>query len=178
VLVPSSVTAFGEAEHAAPVGAPVHATVTARLYPPSGVRLRAYTALPPGETAADDEPDARPIVKSAPVPERATFCGLPLALSKIEAAPVIGPPAVGPKLSWMVQIAPATTVDPQLLLVWLKLALTEIPVMLNGPFPELVNVTGCAALVVPTVWLENVRLPGESVTNGVPAIPVPARLAV
>ena len=46
------------------MGAPLHATVTARLYPPSGMRLSAYTALAPGETVADEnEPDAGPIVE-------------------------------------------------------------------------------------------------------------------
>ena len=45
--------------------------------------------------------------------------------------------------------------------------------------PLLVNVTGLAALVVPTVWLPKLRLVGDSVTAGALATaPVPVRLTV
>ena len=45
--------------------------------------------------------------------------------------------------------------------------------------PLLVSVTGCAELVVFSVWLLKVRLPGDSVTAGaLAAAPVPVRLTV
>ena len=45
-------------------------------------------------------------------------------------------------------------------------------VMLNAAVPVLVNVTACAALVVPAVWLANVRLVGTSVAAGPFPVPV------
>ena len=48
--------------------------------------------------------------------------------------------------------------------------------MLNAAFPVLLRVTLCAALVVPTFWLLNVRLVGETLAPA--AAPVPVRLTV
>lgn len=42
--------------------------------------------------------------------------------------------------------------------------------------PVLVNVTVCAALVVPTTWLPKVRLSAERLTSGPVAMAVPVRL--
>src|SRR4051794_29711592 len=39
--------------------------------------------------------------------------------------------------------------------------------MVSGWLPVLVSVTGCAALVVPTVWLPKVRLVGATETDSV-----------
>jgi hypothetical protein len=45
--------------------------------------------------------------------------------------------------------------------------------------PLFVSVTVCAALVVPTVWLPNVNVVGDSVTAGTPtAVPVRATVCV
>jgi hypothetical protein len=49
-------------------------------------------------------------------------------------------------------------------------------VKVSVAFPELVTVTPCAALVVPTDWLAKVSEVGESVTAG--ATPVPVKLTV
>jgi hypothetical protein len=46
----------------------------------------------------------------------------------------------------------------------------------SGPVPLLLSVTVCAALVVPTFWLANVRLVGARLAAG--AVPLPLRLAV
>ena len=52
-----------------------------------------------------------------PVPVRLTVCGLLLALSAMVMAPVRLPTAVGVKVTLMVQLAPAATDVPQML-VW------------------------------------------------------------
>src|SRR5579859_7644932 len=84
-----------------------------------------------------------------PVPLNVTVCGLPGALSVIAIEPDLGPVAVGVKVIVSVQFAPTATEPPQLL-VTAKSPLGDIFVMVNGPVPELVKVTVCAALVVPT----------------------------
>ena len=78
-----------------------------------------------------------------PVPERLTVWGLPAALSVTMTAAVRVPCAAGLKVTLMVQLAPAATLDPQLL-VWAKsLALvpeTAMLVTLKSALPELVRV--------------------------------------
>jgi len=49
-------------------------------------------------------------------------------------------------------------------------------VILKAIFPVLLRVTLCAALVVPTFWLLNVRLVGETLI--VTVAPVPVRLTI
>ncbi len=44
----------------------------------------------------------------------------------------------------------------------------------SAAVPVLVNLTACAALVVPTVWLANVKLAGDKLTTGTAATAVPA----
>src|SRR2546427_11379364 len=51
-----------------------------------------------------------------------------------------------------------------------------MPVTLSAAVPVLLSVTLCAALVVFTSWLANVRLVGERLTKG--AVPVPVRLTM
>jgi hypothetical protein len=53
--------------------------------------------------------------KAAPVPERLTLCGLPVALSVRVTAAVSVPLAAGVKVTLIVQLVPAATLDPQLL---------------------------------------------------------------
>lgn len=50
--------------------------------------------------------------------------------------------------------------------------------MLKAASPLLVSVTICAPLVVPTVWLEKIKLAGAKLTAGPAATPVPVRLTV
>ena len=80
----------------------------------------------------------------APVPERLTDWGLPVALSVMARAAVRLPLAAGLKVTLMVQLEPAARLDPQLL-DWAKsLALapkTAMLEMLKAELPELVRVT-------------------------------------
>ncbi len=116
----------------------------------------------------------------APVPFRATVWGDPAALSVIVSVPARFPVAVGIKVTATVQVAPAATLVPQLL-VWAKSPEAAIEVMASAAVPVLLTVTACAVLVVPVVWDAKVRLVGESVTAGagVPELaPVPLRPTV
>src|SRR6266852_1451084 len=56
--------------------------------------------------------------EAVPVPVRLTVCGLPLASSLMVMLPVRVPVAVGVKVTLMLQLAPAATALPQVLL-WL-----------------------------------------------------------
>ena len=84
---------------------------------------------------------------ATPVPVRLTVCGLPVALSVTVMVPGWLPVAVGVKVTVMVQLAPAATDVPQVL-VWAYCALAAMLVMVSAPVPPLVSVTVCAALVV------------------------------
>ena len=57
-----------------------------------------------------------PAAGAIPLPTRATVCGLPLALSVTDRAPVRVPAAVGLKLTLILQLVPAFKLPPQLLL--------------------------------------------------------------
>ena len=88
-----------------------------------------------------------------PVPDSEIFCGLPPPLSVIETAAVLAPVAVGVKVTLMVQLAPAATLVPQVL-VWAK-SLTLVPeivtpIILRDVVPTLVRVTVCIGEVVAT----------------------------
>ena len=112
--------------------------------PPSLATLRVYVADCPGETVAEgEEPDADVTVKSWPVPLSATACGLPGALSEMLMLPLRVPPAVGLKVTLIVQLAPSLTLLPQLF-VCEKSPLTVIPEIDSPAFPELVRVMACA----------------------------------
>jgi CRISPR/Cas system-associated exonuclease Cas4 (RecB family) len=63
----------------------------------------------------DNELGDRVTVDTIPVPVKATVCGLPLALSFTVSVPVLAPVAVGVKVTLMVQVAPAATLVPQVL---------------------------------------------------------------
>ena len=84
---------------------------------------------------------------ATPVPVRATVWGLPVALSVTVMVPGWLPVAVGVKVTVMVQLAPAATDVPQVL-VWAYGALAAMLVRLSAAVPVLVSVTVCAALVV------------------------------
>ena len=108
---------------------------------------------------------------SVPVPVSDTVCGLPLALSATESEPVRVPVAVGLKVTLIVQLAPAATLVPQVL-VSEKSPVVEMLVMLRVAVPVLVSVTVSAALLVPSTVTGKVRLVGESVTAGAPLVTV------
>src|SRR5438552_1905593 len=83
----------------------------------------------------------------APVFRSLTVCGLSLALSVMVIVPVRVPVAVGVKVTLMLQLAPAATDVPQVL-VCMKSPLATMLVTLSATVPVLVSVTDCATLVV------------------------------
>ena len=114
------------------------------------------------------------------MPDSATVCALLPALSVTDSEPVMVPLALGSKSTRMLHFAPAASEVPQLLL-WEKLALIAIPLMLSAVVPVFVSVTVWLALLVPTVWLANVRLLGDMLADVVDvdaAAPVPLKLTV
>jgi hypothetical protein len=82
---------------------------------------------------------------TVPVPFKLTVCGLPVALSEILTEAVRLPPAVGLKVTSIVQLAFADKLAGQLL-VWLKSLISApvmvMPLMVSEAFPVLVRVTG------------------------------------
>ena len=112
-------------------------------------------------------------MKSAPLPPKLTTCGLPVALSVMVKEPVLPPAAVGVKVTLMAQFAPAAKLVPQELVCAKSPAVTML-VIVKAAVPVLVNVTGCAALVVPKAWLEKVRLRADKLATGA-GRPSPAR---
>ena len=84
---------------------------------------------------------------ATPVPDRATVCGLPVALSVTVIVPGWLPVAVGVNVTLIAQFAPAATDAPHVL-VCPYCALATMLVMLSAAVPEFVSVTLCAALVV------------------------------
>jgi hypothetical protein len=99
-----------------------------------------------------EPPVATLIVKSVPIPVSATACGLPEALSVIVTLAARLPVAVGLKVTLIEQFAPAVTLAPQVFVA--EKSPLFVPVMamvsVNVAFPVFVNVTFCAALLVPT----------------------------
>src|ERR1035441_2664132 len=90
------------------------------------------------------------------------------------------PAAVGVNVTEMLQLPPAATLAPQVLVCAKSPGLvpaTATLVIVRGAEPVLLSVTDWAALVVPTFWLANVRLPEVSDTIGT-ATPVPERVTV
>ena len=84
-------------------------------------------------------------VPADPRPVMTADCGDPAALSETEIAAVRVAAVVGVKVTVMVQVAPAASDAPQVL-VWLKLLalapVTEMPVMLSGALPGFDSVMG------------------------------------
>jgi hypothetical protein len=83
---------------------------TVPLNDPDGVTARLKDAICPVEMVAEfEDPEAGPIAKSGAavaVPDRATVCGLPTALSVTLKLAVALPAAVGAKMILMEQLAP------------------------------------------------------------------------
>ena len=77
---------------------------------------------------------------AVPVPVRLTVCVAGLALSVRVKEPLREPLAVGVKVTLRVQLAPAATLEPQVL-VWEKSPLTVMLVMLRVAFPVFLSVT-------------------------------------
>ena len=84
-----------------------------------------------------------------PVPLRLTVCGLFAAASVNVSAPVRVPAAVGEKVTPILQLAPAATLPPQVLLAMAKSPVVAILVKVRAVFSLLVKVTDFAGLVLP-----------------------------
>jgi len=87
-----------------------------------------------------------------PVPVRVTDCGLPVALSETETAPVRVPAAVGLKVTLMVQLAPFACDVPQLFVCEKSPAFAPVIVILeivSVPLPVLNRVTPLTGLDLP-----------------------------
>ena len=118
-------------------------------------------------------------VAAVPVPVRFTVCGLPAALSKMLTVAVRVPAAVGVNVMLIVQLPPAATELPQVVVSGKSPGSSPVTTKLVMPkmvLPLFVKLTVCAGLLVPTSWLLNVRFEGETPTPG--AVPVPVRLSV
>ena len=98
-----------------------------------------------------------------------------MALSLNVNVPVDEPTTVGEKVTPTVQLAPAATLVPQVLLATANGAFAAMPMLLSVIACLLVNVTVLAALVLPATVVLKLRLLAESVTG---PLPVPDRLTV
>jgi len=103
-------------------------------------------------------------------------------LSVTSRLPVTLPAMAGEKVTEMVQLAPAASDGPQLLVSLNRPISGELgavmPVMVNGTLPVLLSVTVCAAEVVPAV-AEKLSDEGESEATGRgAAVPIPVKLII
>jgi hypothetical protein len=110
---------------------------------------------------------------------RATACGLVVALSLTVRVPLLAPVAEGSNCTLTVQLAAAARLDPQVVADCRK-SPAFVPVNVKLRLVSVLDrlfftVTVSAALVVPTVWLANVRAAGVTETG---TTPVPVRLTV
>jgi hypothetical protein len=106
---------------------------------------------------------------AVPVPVRLTVCVAGLALSVIVKVAVSEPTTVGVKVTPRVQLSPAATLGPQLLVsakspLFVPAMVTLV--MLSGALPVLVSAMGAAALVVPIGWLPKLYDGNDRVTTG------------
>ena len=101
--------------------------------------------------------------------------GLIAQVEMIVSEPVRLPSAVGLNVTLIVQLAPAATEPPQVL-VSAKSPLDDMVLIASGAVPVLLRVTACAALVVLISWLPKLRPDGDKLTTG--ATPTPASKTV
>ena len=114
-----------------------------------------------------------------PVPLSATVCGEVFPLSVIVMAAVNAPVFVGAKCPWMLQLAPAARLVPQVVPITKDDAfvpVTAILLIANAAVPVLVIITVCDALADPTVVEGKVRLVADKVTGGATPVPLNATL--
>ena len=111
-----------------------------------------------------------------PVPLSEIVCGLLPALSTKVTEPTALPAVVGVKVTLMVQVPPAATGEPQVL-VCAKGAVAVIEDRFRAAVPLFVTVTVCGALVAFTVSEPKLRRLAESDTAGAPS-PMPPRMMV
>src|ERR1035437_10222364 len=90
--------------------------------------------------------------------------------------PLRRPTTVGVKVTWMVQLAPPASDEPQLL-AWPKSPVAAIPVNVSAAPPVFTSVSIWMALVVPRVWLAKGSAAGLSEIAAGTASPIPVRLS-
>jgi hypothetical protein len=114
------------------------------------------------------------VVGTTPTPLNAIACVEPLALSAMVIVPVRVPATVGVNVTDSVQVPPAATLVPQF---WVSVKSPDAVIddSVRAALPEFVRETSCAALVVPVVCDEKVRLVVERVAVGIAATPVPVK---
>lgn len=116
------------------------------------VQLEVSTEVPLAATAAGEAVKVQiGAPAGTPVPLSITECGLPMALLVTVTELTVLTAEVGVKLTPKLQLAPAATVLPQLLVRLNTLLFLTMLVMVRGALPVLVSVTVLAALVVPTL---------------------------
>ena len=163
------------------------------LAPVSAMLERLKAALPPLVRVAvkaalvvlrDSLPKERLLGESVaatkvPAPERLSDWGLPVALSLILTEADRLPVTVGSNVTLIVQLPPAATELPQVLVSAKSPGLAPLSTMLErlkAALPPLVSVAESVALLVLTDWLPKERLVGERLA--VAEVPVPERLTV
>ena len=115
-----------------------------------------------------DEPEGV-IAKSKPMPERGTNSPVGSALLATIRLPFCGPGVVGANSTTAVQLAPAASVEEQVVLTSLKPAVTDRAKLFKlFTLSGLVSVTVTGALVRPTPiselpdWLVKLTMPGSA----------------
>ena len=112
---------------------------------------------------------------AVPVPVSARVWGDPAALSAIDTLALKVAIEAGVKVTDRVQLEPAASDDPQVL-VCVKLVAPApaivMALMVSGALPVLASCAVCAALVVPLIAVK-VSVAGDSVAIGAGAMPVP-----
>src|SRR5690349_9345400 len=99
-----------------------------------------------------------------PVPVTGTVCGLPGALSVRVSSALRVFFALGVNDTLMVQLLPANSEVPQVLVCVKSPVLVPVKLMLvmeRVAVPVLLSVTFCDRLVVPRTWVAKVRLDGD-----------------
>jgi hypothetical protein len=125
-----------------------------------------------------------PTVGLMPVPSTPTDAGLPAASCAILTLALFVPVEVGVNVTLTVQVAPAASVAPQVVVRanWLAsvpvrvIALAPPPVKTRSAVPVLLMVTDCAVLVTVVRWLPKLRLVGLTPMIGVVPVPLNATL--
>ena len=121
------------------------------------------------------ESDATGAGAGVPVPDSMAICGELLASSATDSVALYVCAAAGVKVTEMVQVLPAASVLPQVV-VFAKsvVSLNVMPLMFNVALPVLDSVVDMAADVEPTAVLARVSVVGESdATGAAAAVPVP-----
>jgi len=117
------------------------------------------------------------MVKSCPVPESDTVCGLPAALSLTLKVPVLVPVVVGSKNTPIEQLAPAATLLPQAFSAPKSAGLVATLLIVSVALPVFVTVTVCGSPAVPTYWLGKVTFSGDKLAAGA-GVELPVKLTI